>query len=32
MQSEIHRKLAGNRNSWDCSLRFIDREIGTSRE
>ena len=29
MQSEIHRKLAGNRNSWECSLRFIDREIGT---
>ena len=25
MQSEIHRKLAGNRNSWECSLRFTGR-------
>ena len=29
MQSEIHRKLAGNRNSWECGLRFIGWEIGT---
>ena len=30
MQSEIHRKLAGNRNSWECSLSL--ESIGIEQE
>ena len=29
MQSEIHWQGDRNLNSWECSLRFIGREIGT---